>query len=71
MIKRTDSTGDWWVWDTVRGMVAGSDERIAINQTSSILNNNWVYTIATGFHIVTTDASVNASDGSYIFLAIA
>lgn len=71
MIKRTDSTGDWWVWDTVRGMVAGSDERIAINQTSSILNNNWVYTIATGFQIVTTDASVNASDGSYIFLAIA
>jgi len=25
LIKRTDSTGDWYVWDTARGIVAGND----------------------------------------------
>ena len=71
LIKRTDSTGDWFVWDTARGMVAGTDPRLALNSTAAETNANWVYTNASGFQIVTTDASVNASGGSYIFLAIA
>jgi hypothetical protein len=71
MIKRTDSTGDWFVWDTARGMVAGTDPRLALNLISAETNANWVYTVSTGFQIVTTDASVNASGGSYIYLAIA
>lgn len=71
LIKRTDSTGNWWAWDTATGMVAGNDTRIAINATASIINTNWVYTATNGFQIVTTDASVNANGGSYIYLAIA
>ena len=71
LIKRTDSTGNWWVWDTARGMVAGTDPRLALNSTAAELNNDWVDTITGGFQIVTTDATVNASGGSYIFLAIA
>ena len=71
MIKRTDSTGNWWVWDTARGMVSGTDQRFAFNSASGEVNANWVYTNASGFQIVTTDATVNASGGSYIFLAIA
>ena len=70
MIKRTDSTGDWFVWDTARGMVAGTDPRLALNSTAAETNANWVYTDASGFQIVTTDATVNASGGSYIFLAV-
>jgi hypothetical protein len=71
MIKRTDSTGDWFYWDTSRGMVAGSDPRLAMNLTSAESNANWVYTATSGFQIVTTDATVNASGGTYIYLAIA
>ena len=71
MIKRFDSTGDWWVWDTARGMVAGNDSRLALNSATAETNANWVYTNASGFQIVTTDASVNASGGTYIYLAIA
>ena len=71
LIKRTDSTGDWWVWDTARGMVAGTDPRLAYNSTAAETNANWVYTTTGGFQIVTSDATVNASGGSYIFLAIA
>jgi hypothetical protein len=71
MIKRTDSTGDWWVWDTARGMVAGTDPRLQLNSVNAENNANWVYTDASGFQIVTTDATVNASGGSYIYLCVA
>jgi hypothetical protein len=70
LIKRTDSTGDWWVWDSARGMVSGTDPRIDLNAGNPQTNANWVYTISTGFQIVTTDASVNASGGTYIFFAV-
>ena len=71
LIKRTNGTGNWWVWDTARGMVAGTDPRLAYNSTAVETNANWVYTNASGFQIVTTDATVNANGGSYIYLAIA
>ena len=71
LIKRTDSTGDWWAWDTARGMVSGTDPRFAYNSATAEANANWVYTTTGGFQIVTSDATVNASGGSYIFLAIA
>jgi hypothetical protein len=71
MIKRTDSTGDWVLWDSSRGMVAGTDPRLALNSTAAEVNANWVYTTTGGFEIVTSDAAVNASGGSYIFLSIA
>jgi hypothetical protein len=71
LIKRTDSTGNWWVWDTSRGMVAGTDPRFPLNSLDRDSNNNWVYTNASGFEIVTTDSTVNANGGTYIFLAIA
>jgi hypothetical protein len=71
MIKRTDSTGNWWFWDTARGMVAGTDPRMAFNSYNGNTNANWVYTTTGGFQIVTTDAEVNASGGTYLYLAIA
>jgi len=71
LIKRTDSAGNWWVWDTARGMISGTDPKLALNDTAAETNANWVYTATTGFQIVTTDATVNVSGGSYIFLAIA
>lgn len=71
LIKRTDSSGDWWVWDTARGMVAGTDPRLSPNSTATETNANWVYTTTGGFQIVTSDATVNANGGSYIYLAIA
>jgi hypothetical protein len=51
-------------------MVAGTDPRLALNLTAAETNANWVYTTTGGFQIVTTDATVNASGGSYIYLAI-
>jgi hypothetical protein len=71
MIKRTDSTGDWYVWDTARGMVSGTDPSWFLNTGGAEVNADSVYTITTGFQIVSTAAGINASGGTYIFLAIA
>jgi hypothetical protein len=71
LIKRTDSAGDWYVWDTARGMVSGTDPYLWLNDSVAEVNTNSVYTIATGFQIVSTAAGINASGGTYIFLAIA
>jgi len=71
MIKRTDSTGNWWFWDTARGMVAGTDPRSAYNSSGAETNANWVYTTTGGFQIVTSDATINANGGTYLYLSIA
>jgi len=71
MVKRTDSTGDWYVWDTARGMVSGTDPSLLFNSASAEVNANSVYTTGVGFQIVSTAAGINASGGTYIFLAIA
>jgi len=73
MIKRTDSTGDWYVWDSARGIVAGNDPYLLLNSPAvEVTNTDYVDTAATGFEISSTaPAAINASGGTYIFLAIA
>jgi hypothetical protein len=73
LIKRTDSTGDWYVWDSARGMISGTDPSLLINSTAAEVNANSIYAISTGFQIVSTAAGINssASGANYIFLAIA
>jgi hypothetical protein len=71
MIKRTDTTGNWCQWDTARGMVSGNDKKLLVNTTAATTNADWVYTATTGFQIVTNNTDVNASGGTYIYLAIA
>jgi hypothetical protein len=71
MIKKTNASSSWFVWDTSRGMVSGTDPRLFMNNPDGESNNDWVYTASTGFQIVTSDTGINASGSNYIFLAIA
>jgi hypothetical protein len=73
LIKRTDSTGDWYVWDSARGIVAGNDPYLLLNSTAAeVTNTDYVDTYNAGFEISSTaPAGINASGGTYIFLAIA
>jgi hypothetical protein len=72
LIKRTDTTGAWYVWDTTRGMISGTDPSLRLNSIGAQSNADSVYTIATGFQLLASPAvDVNTSGGSYIFLAIA
>jgi hypothetical protein len=73
MIKRTDSTGDWYVWDSARGIVSGNDPYLLLNSTAAeVTNTDYVDTYSAGFEISSTAPSaINASGGTFIFLAIA
>jgi hypothetical protein len=72
MIKRTDSTSNWFYWDTTRGMTSGTDPSLSFNTINAESNANSVYTATTGFQLLASpSADVNTSGGTYIYLAIA
>jgi hypothetical protein len=73
MIKRTDSTGDWYVWDSTRGIIAGNDPYLLLNSgIAEVTNTDYVDTANSGFEISSTaPAAINANGGTYLFLAIA
>ena len=73
MIKRTDSTGDWYVWDTARGLISGNDPYLLLNSTAAENpSTDYIDPLSSGFEISSTaPAAINANGGTYIFLAIA
>ncbi len=73
LIKRTDSTGDWYVYDSARGIVAGNDPYLLLNSTAAeVTGTDYVDTYNAGFELSSTaPAGLNANGGTYIFLAIA
>ena len=68
MLKRTDDTGDWFFWDTVRGIASGNDPYLAFNTTNQaeVTNTDYIDPLSSGFQI-----SGDFTDGTYLFLAIA
>jgi len=73
LIKRTDSTGDWYVYDTARGMTTLTDPYLLLNSSAAeTATLGSVTTVTTGFALNSTIlADINISAASYIFLAIA
>ena len=73
LIKRTDSTGDWYVWDTTRGIISGNDPYLFLNSDAAeVTNTDYIDPYNAGFELSSTaPAAINASGGTYIFLAIA
>jgi len=73
MIKRTDSTGSWYVWDSARGISSGNDPYLLLNNSDpEDTGTNYVDTDTTGFKVTAAaPAELNANGGTYIFLAIA
>jgi len=73
LIKRSDSTGDWYFWDSARGITAGNDPYLLLNTTAAeVTNTDYIDPLSSGFTVTSTaPAGLNASGGSYIFLAIA
>ena len=67
MLKRSNASGDWYFWDSVRGIVAGNDPYLLLNTTAaSVTNTDFIDPLASGFQI-----SGDFTDGTYIFYAIA
>jgi hypothetical protein len=75
LIKRTDSNGGWFFWDSARGIVPNNDPYLRLESTSSeVTNTDFVDTNSAGFELSSTSGSepgINNSGGTYIYLAIA
>jgi len=71
MIKRTDNTGDWYVYDSTRGIVSGNDPYIFMNtQAAQVTNTDYIDAHASGFTITSSAPdALNASGGEYLYLA--
>ena len=73
LIKRTDTTDSWYVWDSVRGIVTGNDPYFLLNSNAA----EDIYTDAIEPHssgfIINQEVYIsrNFSGGDYIFYAIA
>ena len=68
LLKRTDSTGDWYVWDSERGIVAGNDPYLLLNSTAAeVTSTDYLDPTSNGFTIV----NGGLADGDYIGYAVA
>jgi len=71
MVKRSDTTGNWVVEDVMRGMAQTQGNELFPNLTTAeTALNPSIVPSATGFYLNTTNADLNASGGSYIYIAI-
>ena len=73
LIRRTDANGDWYYWDSARGIVAGNDPHASFNTSAAqVTNDDSIDPHNSGFIVNQVSATnINVSSGTYIFYAIA
>jgi hypothetical protein len=72
LIKRIDSTGNWYVWDTERGIVAGNEQHTVMNTSTGKGTDDSIDPENSGFIVNQISATnINVSSAEYIFYAIA
>lgn len=71
LIKNISATGDWFIFDTARGIVTGNnDPYLRPNTTGTELSAQILDLTATGFQLKSTSAAVNNLNANYIYMAI-
>ena len=72
IIKRTDATGDWYTFDTIRDPYNATAQGLSPNSAAVEASyTGWGDLLSNGFKIRRTDAAWNASGGTYIYMAFA
>ena len=71
MIKRTDTTGNWIVWDTTRNTFNVMGEELYPNLSNAGSTTTDLDVLSNGFKLRNTTADFNASGGTYIYAAFA
>ena len=73
LIKRSNGTGDWYYWDTFNGIVSGNDSYNRLNLSPSrVTGTDYIDPLSTGFTVTSSaPAALNATGGTYVFIAIA
>ena len=70
LIKRTDTTDNWYVWDSVRGIVSGTEPYIRLNTTQSeTTGQDYIDPHSSGFALPNDYFTTNGA--TFIFYAIA
>lgn len=72
LIKRTDSTGDWYIWDTARGIVAANDPHLSLNTTSAeVTTDDSIDPASSGFIVnQNTATNINVNLATYIYFSV-
>jgi hypothetical protein len=73
LIVRTDTTGSFWIFDSVRGIVAGSDPALALDTTAAEVTTVDAIDPASSGFIVNQESTFNLNvlNATYIGFAIA
>jgi hypothetical protein len=72
MVKRTDTTNDWQMHDSTRDTFNGVTQRLRANLSDAEATTGAFYDFtSTGVKVRNTDFSMNASGGTYIYMAFA
>ena len=73
MIKRTDSTGGWTIYDTKRGYNGNNYELFPHSSEAEYTGTSYFEAdiLSNGFKLRLTDGQINASSGTYIYMAFA
>jgi hypothetical protein len=73
LIKQTSGVGDWYIWDSARGISSSNDPYLRWNSDAvEVTATNYVDTTSVGFQVTAAaSTTVNVSAATYIFLAIA
>jgi len=72
MWKRTDSSGGWYMVDSMRGIVTGGNDPYLEANQNYAENSSYspIEVTSTGFKLTDTGNYVNGSGNSYIYLAV-
>ncbi|MGA0889299.1 MAG: DUF7483 domain-containing protein, partial [bacterium] len=72
LLKRYNASGNWVVFDTSRGIVAGNDPYLTLNATGTEISSaDFIDPTSSGFIVNSVSGGFNASGDDYVYLAIA
>jgi hypothetical protein len=71
LIKRTDTTGNWYIWDTSRDTYNVMTLELKPNLSTADDSNTDIDALSNGFKLRRGGVDQNASGGTYIFYAVA
>jgi len=69
LIKRTNNTGNWYIFDSARKTGVYSDQ-LEVNTSGAENTGTYVELTSTGFSLNTTASNLNESGDTFIYLAI-
>ena len=70
IIKNASSTGNWGVWDSVRGLGNETANKLMLNSNNAQSGLTWIRDVnSSGFKLYNSDTDINTSGDTYIYYA--